>query len=166
MTNRKYNMALSVLLGRHMDSVVVDTDKTARDCIQYLKEHRIFPMTFIPLQNLKASDNRAPPSGCPPVNVPLQLPRNCKLHVLCLVPLYPSVLNLFPRAAGFSVWVCGFCAFSRFPPSRQLLHNGNLRTQVSPVNERLRQMGGTVKMALDVLQCEKHVERAFVHVLE
>jgi structural maintenance of chromosome 1 len=59
-TNRKYNMALSVLLGRHMDSVAVDTDKTARDCVAYLKQHRIFAMTFIPLQNLKAGSALSP----------------------------------------------------------------------------------------------------------
>mmetsp|Transcript_2185 Transcript_2185/g.5451 ORF Transcript_2185/g.5451 Transcript_2185/m.5451 type:complete len:1077 (-) Transcript_2185:247-3477(-) len=89
-TNRQYNLALSVLLGRHMDSVVVDSDKTARECVQYLKEHRLFSMTFIPLQNLK----------------------------------------------------------------------------ISPINERLRQLGGSVKLAIDVVQFEPHLERAFIHVME
>ncbi|KAF2254827.1 structural maintenance of chromosomes protein 1 [Trematosphaeria pertusa] len=61
---RKYNMAVGRLLGWYMDAVIVDTDKTAKDCIQYLKEQKICQMSFIPLdtatikginQNLKGA---------------------------------------------------------------------------------------------------------------
>ena len=36
-----------------MDSVVVDSERTAKDCVAYLKQHKIPPMTFLPLQTIK-----------------------------------------------------------------------------------------------------------------
>lgn len=36
-----------------MDAVVVDDDKTARDCVQYMKEQRIGTATFLPIESLK-----------------------------------------------------------------------------------------------------------------
>ena len=33
-TQRKYEMAVSVVLGRNLDAVVVDEEKTAIDCIE------------------------------------------------------------------------------------------------------------------------------------
>jgi hypothetical protein len=40
-TQRKHNLAVTVALGRNMDAIVVDDDKTGKDCIQYLKEQRL-----------------------------------------------------------------------------------------------------------------------------
>lgn len=34
----RYTLAITRVLGRNMDAIVVDTEKTGRDCIQYLKE--------------------------------------------------------------------------------------------------------------------------------
>ncbi|RFU78677.1 cohesin complex subunit psm1 [Trichoderma arundinaceum] len=52
---KKYDEAVIVALGRDFDSVVVDTEKTGVDCVQYLKEQRFSPMTFIPLDNIKVN---------------------------------------------------------------------------------------------------------------
>ncbi|KAK5995835.1 Structural maintenance of chromosomes protein 1 [Cladobotryum mycophilum] len=52
---KKYDEAVIVALGRDFDSVVVDTEKTGVDCVQYLKEQRFAPMTFIPLDNIKVN---------------------------------------------------------------------------------------------------------------
>ncbi|KAJ4145656.1 hypothetical protein LMH87_004497 [Akanthomyces muscarius] len=52
---KKYDEAIIVALGRDFDSVVVDTEKTGVDCVQYLKEQRFAPMTFIPLDNIKVN---------------------------------------------------------------------------------------------------------------
>ncbi|KAL6862364.1 RecF/RecN/SMC [Trichoderma novae-zelandiae] len=52
---KKYDEAVIVALGRDFDSVVVDTEKTGVDCVQYLKEQRFPPMTFIPLDNIKVN---------------------------------------------------------------------------------------------------------------
>lgn len=52
---KKFDEAIIVALGRDFDSVVVDTEKTGVDCVQYLKEQRFSPMTFIPLDNIKVN---------------------------------------------------------------------------------------------------------------
>lgn len=49
---KKYEVALATVLGRHYDSIVVDSEKTARDCIQYLKDQRSGQLTFIPLDTI------------------------------------------------------------------------------------------------------------------
>ena len=35
--HKKYNVAITKQLGRYMEAIVVDTESTARQCIQYLK---------------------------------------------------------------------------------------------------------------------------------
>jgi structural maintenance of chromosome 1 len=50
---KKYETAVDVVLGRHSESIVVDTEATARECIQYLRDQRLFPRTFIPLDTIK-----------------------------------------------------------------------------------------------------------------
>ncbi|CAD7695742.1 unnamed protein product [Ostreobium quekettii] len=86
-THRKYNMAMAVTMGKHMDCVLVNTKDTAKECIRHLKEHRIPPMTFLPLDNL------------------------------------------------------------------------NLK----PLNESLRQLGGTAKLAIDLLQFEPAYQRGLLY---
>lgn len=49
---RKYNNAIAVLAGRHMDSVVVETLKVAKGCMKYLKDKQLEPMEFIPMDNI------------------------------------------------------------------------------------------------------------------
>lgn len=50
---QKYREAVSTVLGRHFDAVVVDTEKTAKDCIQYLRDQRAGQATFIPLDTIQ-----------------------------------------------------------------------------------------------------------------
>lgn len=88
-TQRKHNLAVTVCMGRNMDAVVVDDEKTAKECVQYLKEQRLSLMTFIPLATIR----------------------------------------------------------------------------VKPVDERLRNMGGTAKLAMDVIEYDEAVERAVVYAL-
>ena len=57
-SQRKYNLAVAVLMGKNIDSVVVDTERTAKDCIQYLKEQGVPPMTFIPIQTVKVREHQ------------------------------------------------------------------------------------------------------------
>ena len=52
---KKFDEAVIVALGREFDSVVVDTEKTATACVQYLKDQRFAPITFLPLDNIKVS---------------------------------------------------------------------------------------------------------------
>ncbi|PWA78512.1 structural maintenance of chromosomes (SMC) family protein [Artemisia annua] len=52
-TQKKYNLAVTVAMGRFMDAVVVDNDQTGKECIKYLKDQRLPPMTFIPLHSVR-----------------------------------------------------------------------------------------------------------------
>jgi structural maintenance of chromosome 1 len=52
---KKYDEAVITALGRDFDSVIVDTEKTGTECVQYLKDNRSSPMTFIPLDNIKVT---------------------------------------------------------------------------------------------------------------
>ncbi|MCD7467409.1 Structural maintenance of chromosomes protein 1 [Datura stramonium] len=52
-TQKKYNLAVTVAMGRYMDAVVVEDEQTGKECIKYLKEQRLPPQTFIPLQSVR-----------------------------------------------------------------------------------------------------------------
>lgn len=49
---KKYETAVAIILGRHYDAIVVDTEKTARECIQFLKDQRAGQATFVPLDTI------------------------------------------------------------------------------------------------------------------
>lgn len=49
---KKYEQAMSTVLGRHWDAVVVDTESTAKEAIKYLKEQRAGLITFLPLDSI------------------------------------------------------------------------------------------------------------------
>ncbi|KAF9959163.1 Structural maintenance of chromosomes protein 1 [Mortierella alpina] len=51
-TQRKYDTAIAIILGRHLDAIIVDREKTAIDCIQLLREQRSGHATFLPLDTL------------------------------------------------------------------------------------------------------------------
>ncbi|CAL2030458.1 unnamed protein product [Caenorhabditis brenneri] len=47
-SHKRFNIATTKILQKHMNSVVVDTEETAQKCISYLKEHRYPPEVFLP----------------------------------------------------------------------------------------------------------------------
>ncbi|OAF71099.1 Structural maintenance of chromosomes protein 1 [Intoshia linei] len=51
--HRKYQIAITKLMGGNMDAIVCDTYQSAQKCIQYLKENKMSSETFLPLNNLK-----------------------------------------------------------------------------------------------------------------
>jgi structural maintenance of chromosome 1 len=62
---KKFDEAVATALGHDMKSVVVDTEKIGIDCVQYLKEQRFAPMTFIPLDNIKVNAVNSAVKGIP-----------------------------------------------------------------------------------------------------
>ncbi len=50
----KYSLALEIAAGPRIKSMVVDTDKTAANCINYLKTNKLGTATFLPLNKIKA----------------------------------------------------------------------------------------------------------------
>ncbi|CCE80225.1 Piso0_003327 [Millerozyma farinosa CBS 7064] len=53
-SQRKYEAALSTVLGRNFDAVIVETTSVAYKCIEILKERRSGVATFIPLDSIVA----------------------------------------------------------------------------------------------------------------
>ena len=50
---KRYGTAVSTILGRNFDAIIVDSEKTAIDCIQFLREQRRSQATFIPLETIQ-----------------------------------------------------------------------------------------------------------------
>lgn len=48
---------MTKVLGKNMDAIIVDSEKTGRDCIQYIKEQRGEPETFLPLDYLEVTED-------------------------------------------------------------------------------------------------------------
>ncbi|QRV91164.1 structural maintenance of chromosomes protein [Ceratobasidium sp. AG-Ba] len=55
-SQRKYEVAVATVLGRNIDSIVVDNEKTAIDCIEYMRQQRAGQATFIPLDSIQAKN--------------------------------------------------------------------------------------------------------------
>ena len=67
-TEKRYQTAVSTILGRNFDSVVVENEKTAIECVQYLRDQRRGQGTFIPLDTIQftavASNIKGQQRGC------------------------------------------------------------------------------------------------------
>ncbi|NWS55641.1 SMC1B protein, partial [Chunga burmeisteri] len=50
--HKKYQLAVTKVFSRYMTAIVVATEKTARDCISFLKQERAEPETFLALDYL------------------------------------------------------------------------------------------------------------------
>jgi structural maintenance of chromosome 1 len=62
-TQPRYKIAVTVAMQAHLDSIVVDTQASAMQCISYLKENRLGSHTFLPLDSL--SDQAAQRDAAP-----------------------------------------------------------------------------------------------------
>ncbi|RHZ63251.1 hypothetical protein Glove_330g45 [Diversispora epigaea] len=51
-SQRKYAVPVSIILGRNLDAIIVEQQKTAIECIQYMREQRLGHATFIPLDTI------------------------------------------------------------------------------------------------------------------
>ncbi|KAG8346078.1 putative structural maintenance of chromosome (SMC) family protein [Trypanosoma vivax] len=69
--NDRYRQAVTVAFGKNLEAVVVDTTETAIACVRYLREQRLPPMTFLPLDSVrgKTADDRLRTLGgtCKPI---------------------------------------------------------------------------------------------------
>ncbi|KAG1687715.1 Structural maintenance of chromosomes protein 1B [Nymphon striatum] len=52
--DKRYNIGITKVLGKNMEAIVVDSEKTARSCIQYLKDQMLDAETFLPLDYIDA----------------------------------------------------------------------------------------------------------------
>ncbi len=54
--NKKYALALEVTAGNRMQNIVVEDDKTAAECIDYLKSNKLGTASFIPLNKIRTQE--------------------------------------------------------------------------------------------------------------
>lgn len=50
---RKYETAVATVLGRNIDAVVVDDERTAIECIDYMRNQRVGQAAFLPLDSIQ-----------------------------------------------------------------------------------------------------------------
>jgi hypothetical protein len=63
-SQRRYYLAMALVLGRDLDSIIVDSNRTAQECIRWLRENHVPPMTFFPLDIVRAKVTAAFCSIC------------------------------------------------------------------------------------------------------
>ncbi|KAM0688441.1 Structural maintenance of chromosomes protein 1 [Conglomerata obtusa] len=56
-TQKRYEVALSVLIGSYDQAVIVDDEKIAIECIKYIKSKRLGRITFLPLNSLRINNS-------------------------------------------------------------------------------------------------------------
>eukprot|EP00794_Sanderia_malayensis_P007356 gene7356-8176_t len=89
--HKRYAVAITKVLGKNMDAVVVDTELTGRDCIQYNKEQRGEPITFLPLDSIHAK----------PINEQLrQVGETAKLVIDVILYKPPAIKKALQYACG------------------------------------------------------------------
>lgn len=94
--NAKYSLALEVAAGNRIQSIVVDDDKVAADCIKYLKNNRLGTASFIPLNKIKT----------PEMNAEVKKILKAEgVHDLCtnLVKYEPQYKNVFLHVFGDTI---------------------------------------------------------------
>ncbi len=61
--SEEYALALEIAAGGRINSIVVENDEVAAECIRYLREERLGVATFLPMNKLRAPDAPAVTAG-------------------------------------------------------------------------------------------------------
>lgn len=147
--HKKYTLAITRVLGRNMDAIVVDTEKTGRDCIQYLREQRADPEMFLPLDGIQVK----------PVNEKLrQIGGSAKL-VIDVIRFDPPVIKRALQFACANSLVC-----DGMEEARKLAFGGAERKKTVSLDGILFQKSGVISGGVSDLKAkarrwdEKQVE--------
>lgn len=130
-SHKKYQVAITKVLGKYMDAIVCDNEKTAKDCIQYMKEQRIEPETFLPLDYLDVK----------PVNEKLRdikEPKNVKLVIDVIRYDPPAIKKALLFACGNAL-VC-----ETVEDSRRVAFGGHERHKSVALDGTLFQKSGII----------------------
>ena len=101
-THSKYSAAIATVLGRNTDAIVVDYERTAIDCIDYLRNQRVGQATFIPLDSIQVK----------PVNDRLRSIAKGARLAFDVVKYQPGVQRAIQHACGNAL-VCDDMAVAR-----------------------------------------------------
>lgn len=137
--HKKYTLAITRVLGRNMDAIVVDTEKTGRDCIQYLKEQRADPETFLPLDSLQVK----------PVQEKYRQSAGSAKLVIDVIKFEPAVIKKALQYACANALVC-----DRMEDARQLAFSGAERKKTVSLDGTLFQKSGIIKGGVSDLKAK------------
>ncbi|KAK8869753.1 hypothetical protein IAR55_000321 [Kwoniella newhampshirensis] len=100
---RKYDTAVMTVLGRNVDAVVVEHEKVAIDCIEYMRSQRAGQATFIPLDTIQVK----------PVPERLRnFAKGARLAIDC-IEYEPAVERAMQHACG-SALICDTMEIARY----------------------------------------------------
>ncbi|XP_026963743.1 structural maintenance of chromosomes protein 1B isoform X1 [Sagmatias obliquidens] len=88
--HKKYQLAVTKLLGRYMFAIVVASEKVAKDCIRFLKEERAEPETFLALDYLDIK----------PINERLREIKGCKMAIDVIKTQFPQLKKVIQFVCG------------------------------------------------------------------
>ncbi|XP_078465757.1 structural maintenance of chromosomes protein 1A-like [Lampetra planeri] len=127
-THRKYQLAVTKVLGRNMEAIIVDTDSTARDCIRYLKEQRCEAEMFLPLDYLQVR----------PINERLRELRGAKL-LMDVIKFDPPQVSRALQFACSNALVC-----ETLEDARHIAFGGHVRQKCVSLDGTLFSKSGVV----------------------
>uniref|UniRef100_A0AAY4CZX7 Structural maintenance of chromosomes protein n=1 Tax=Denticeps clupeoides TaxID=299321 RepID=A0AAY4CZX7_9TELE len=127
-TQKKFQIAVTKVLGKNMDAIIVDSEKTGRDCIQYIKEQRGEPETFLPLDYLEVK----------PTDEKLRELRGAKLVIDVIRYEPPQIKKALQYACGNAL-VC-----ENVEDARRIAFGGPSRHKTVALDGTLFQKSGVI----------------------
>ncbi|NXT75346.1 SMC1B protein, partial [Zapornia atra] len=88
--HKKYQLAVTKVFSKYMTAIVVATEKTAKDCIRFLKQERAEPETFLALDYLDVK----------PINEKLREIKGAKLLVDVVQTPFPPLKKVIQFVSG------------------------------------------------------------------
>ncbi|NWI12307.1 SMC1B protein, partial [Crypturellus soui] len=88
--HKKYQLAVTKVFSKYMTAIVVATEKTARDCIRFLKQERAEPETFLALDYLDVK----------PINEKLREIKGAKMMVDVIQTPFPLLKKVIQFVSG------------------------------------------------------------------
>eukprot|EP00731_Ephydatia_muelleri_P024127 Em0016g398a len=127
--HKRYLVAITKVLGRNMDAIVVDQHKTGKDCIQYIKDQHAPPCTFLPLDSIEAK----------PTNEALRELGGSAKPVIDIIHFNPPAIKRALQYACGNALVC-----DTMEEARKVAYGGSERRKAVSLDGTLFQKSGVI----------------------
>ncbi|NXI42650.1 SMC1B protein, partial [Galbula dea] len=126
--HKKYQLAVTKVFSKYMTAIVVVTEKTARDCIRYLKQERVAPETFLALDYLDVK----------PINEKLREIKGAKMMVDVVQTPFPPLKKVIQFVSGNGL-VC-----ETIKEAKQIAFDGPVRLKTVALDGTLFLKSGVI----------------------
>ncbi|NXD15322.1 SMC1B protein, partial [Nothocercus nigrocapillus] len=126
--HKKYQLAVTKVFSKYMTAIVVATEKTARDCIRFLKQERAEPETFLALDYLDVK----------PINEKLREIKGAKMMVDVVQTPFPLLKKVIQFVSGNGL-VC-----ETVKEARQIAFDGPVRLKTVALDGTLFLKSGVI----------------------